>query len=57
MEIVENYDVDGLHFDDYFYLNGTTSSDLENTNFVGKGAYTQSGIDIMNDWPNYYAYH
>ena len=56
MEIVENYDVDGLHFDDYFYLNGTTSSDLENTNFVGKGAYTQSGIDIMNDWPNYYAY-
>lgn len=56
MEIVENYDVDGLHFDDYFYLEGTTSSDLENTNFVGKGTYTKSGIDIMNDWPNYYEY-
>lgn len=56
MEIVENYDVDGLHFDDYFYLEGTTSSNTENTNFVGKNTYITSGADIMNDLPNYYTY-
>lgn len=56
MEIVENYDVDGLHFDDYFYLNGSPSTDATNTNFVGREGYTKSGKDILNDWPNYYEY-
>lgn len=56
MEIVENYDVDGLHFDDYFYLNGYTSSETSNTNFVGRDAYFESGDAILNDWPNYYEY-
>lgn len=26
-EIVNNYDVDGIHFDDYFYLSGLTNAD------------------------------
>ena len=26
-EIVSNYDVDGIHFDDYFYLSGLTNAD------------------------------
>lgn len=56
MEIVENYRVDGLHFDDYFYLEGSTSSNTENTNFVGYNGYTKDGKDIMNDIPNYQKY-
>lgn len=56
MEIVENYNVDGLHFDDYFYLDGASSSNTENTNFVGYNGYTKDGKDIMNDIPNYQKY-
>lgn len=56
MEIVENYNVDGLHFDDYFYLNGYTSSETNNTNFVGGNAYEKDGKEILNDWPNYRKY-
>ena len=56
MEIVEHYDVDGLHFDDYFYLDSFTSSDTINSNFAGYDAYRVSGPEIMNDWPNYLAY-
>ncbi|MCM1513808.1 MAG: family 10 glycosylhydrolase [Anaeroplasma bactoclasticum] len=56
MEIVEHYDVDGLHFDDYFYLDSFTSSDTTNSNFAGYDSYTVSGPEIMNDWPNYLAY-
>ncbi len=56
MEIVENYNVDGLHFDDYFYLEGYNSSNTENTNFVGYNSYLTVGKDIMNDVPNYLEY-
>lgn len=31
-EIVENYDVDGIHFDDYFYPDGISTEDLESYN-------------------------
>ena len=27
MEVVENYDVDAIHFDDYFYISGTEDAD------------------------------
>ena len=30
VEIVENYDVDGIHFDDYFYVEGTHEGTTEN---------------------------
>lgn len=57
-EIVENYDIDGMHFDDYFYLNGSTSSDKVNTNFAGGQKYDSkySGVSILNDLGNYEEY-
>ncbi len=57
-EIIENYDIDGMHFDDYFYLNGSTSSDKVNTNFAGGQNYNSaySGANILNDLGNYEEY-
>ncbi len=57
-EIVENYDVDGLHFDDYFYLNGSMHSETTNTNFAGGEYYDKSltGENILNDLPTYEDY-
>lgn len=57
-EIIENYDIDGMHFDDYFYLNGDISSDFVNTNFAGGEKYdsTLSGVNILNDLGNYQEY-
>ena len=43
VEIVKNYDVDGLHFDDYFYPTTETSFDAEE--------YAQSGTSLsLEDW-------
>jgi len=57
-EIIENYDIDGMHFDDYFYLNGSVSSDVRNTNFAGGEYYdaSLSGKRILNDLCNYNDY-
>lgn len=57
-EIVENYDIDGMHFDDYFYLNGETSSDTVNTNFAGGTVYDAkyTGENLLNDLVNYQEY-
>ncbi len=57
-EIVENYDIDGMHFDDYFYLNGSVSSDTRNTNFAGGETYDSSlsGENTLNDLGNYQEY-
>lgn len=57
-EIIENYDIDGMHFDDYFYLNGSVSSDKVNTNFAGGEKFNRdlSGINILNDLGNYEEY-
>ena len=57
-EIVENYDIDGMHFDDYFYLNGYTSSDTRNTSFAGGETYdpTLVGENTLNDLGNYEEY-
>ncbi len=51
-EIVENYDVDGIHFDDYFYIDGSygdTSKEerKENVNALIKEVYTT--IKKIND--------
>ena len=43
LEIIENYDVDGIHFDDYFYP-GTSFNDAATFTKYGK-AYTN-----INDW-------
>ena len=57
-EIVENYDVDGLHFDDYFYLNASTHSETFNANFAGGDQYdkTLTGENTLNDLPTYEDY-
>lgn len=57
-EIIENYDIDGMHFDDYFYLNGSVSSDKVNTNFAGGEKYDSSlsGKNTLNDLGNYQEY-
>ncbi len=45
-EIVKNYDVDGIHFDDYFYpFVGTVDADFDRTE------YEKSGTKIsLSDW-------
>lgn len=57
-EIVENYDVDGLHFDDYFYLNASRHSETSNTNFAGGEEYDKNltGENTLNDLPTYEDY-
>jgi uncharacterized lipoprotein YddW (UPF0748 family) len=42
MEVVRNYDVDGIHFDDYFYLDGIQDQSTYNQY---KGSFTNIG-----DW-------
>lgn len=45
-EIVRNYDVDAIHFDDYFYP--TTSKKIDKTEFA---AYQKAGGDLsLADW-------
>ena len=44
-ELLNNYDIDGVHFDDYFYLyEGTTIEDIDTYN-THKGSFTNIG-----DW-------
>ncbi len=43
-EIVENYDVDGIHFDDYFYIDGmcdnlSETEKMENINYMISSVY------------------
>lgn len=50
VEIVENYDVDGIHFDDYFYQNaakGKTYKDWPDKISAGKYG-SKAGYDIRN---------
>lgn len=51
-EVVENYDIDGVQFDDYFYPSGAVSSsapaDFEQADYT---AYTQAGGTLsVGDW-------
>lgn len=60
-EIARNYDIDGFHFDDYFYPSAR-SADMDsqkyNLSLAGGITYdaTYSGEDILNDLPTYEAY-
>lgn len=47
MEVVDRYDVDGIHFDDYFYYEGTSSKlkDEETYNKYNNGQFSDIG-----DW-------
>lgn len=44
MEIVNNYDIDGIHFDDYFYLTGVGTQDSQT--FIDE----PRGYTNLNDW-------
>lgn len=47
-EIVSNYDVDGIHFDDYFY---PTVKDADSTQWFDKPEYDASGSTLsIADW-------
>lgn len=50
MEVVENYDIDGIHFDDYFYENGVDDSAtraLYNTENLSVANFRRKQIDIF----------
>lgn len=45
-EIIENYDVDGIHFDDYFYSHNSTDDALDEEQYQ---AYNPNNLD-RGDW-------
>ncbi len=52
-EVIENYEIDGIHFDDYFYpYTATYSSIGTNANFKGKSFSTEPIIDYA-DYQDY----
>jgi len=48
MEIVENYDVDAIHFDDYFYVSGLTDS----SDAATRAKYNPLNLSVAN-WRRY----
>lgn len=56
-EIVTNYDIDGVHFDDYFYLDSTNSSAAERVvnNATEYAAADTAFNDYYNDFETYFA--
>lgn len=61
-ELIRKYDIDGFHFDDYFYLSGRSQDQynpqLYNVNFAGGVSYKElfTGENMMNDIPTYLDY-
>ena len=54
-EIVSNYDIDGVHFDDYFYLDSTNSSKAEKVvNTLGE--YTEADTAFNDNYSDYNTY-
>lgn len=50
MEIVENYDVDAIHFDDYFYISGcddTTTREQYNTENLSMADFRRKQVDLF----------
>ncbi|MBI9073245.1 MAG: family 10 glycosylhydrolase [Melioribacteraceae bacterium] len=45
MDVVKRYDVDGIHFDDYFYIQGISSQDD-----ATYAAHNEKGITNKGDW-------
>lgn len=61
-EIITKYDVDGCHFDDYFYLSARSADGINpqtsNLCFAGGTAYKENltGVNTMNDLGTYRDY-
>ena len=50
MELVENYDIDAIHFDDYFYAAGIDDSDTVrkyNTNNLSIDNFRRLQVDLF----------
>ena len=50
MELVENYDVDAIHFDDYFYISGaddTATRNKYNTEGLSLGDFRRKQVDLF----------
>lgn len=53
MDVVTNYDVDGVHFDDYFYPEGMTTSDDQATfdaypnGFTNRGDWRRNNVNLL----------
>ena len=50
MEIVENYDVDAIHFDDYFYISGSVDDATRakyNTENLSVGDFRRKQVDLF----------
>ena len=50
MEVIENYDVDAIHFDDYFYISGTNDSDTYakyNPKGLGKADWRREQVNLF----------
>ena len=50
MELVENYDVDAIHFDDYFYISGaddTATRQKYNTKNLSVGDFRRQQVDLF----------
>lgn len=50
MEIVENYDIDAIHFDDYFYISGADDSKTRekyNTEGLSLGDFRRKQVDLF----------
>jgi uncharacterized lipoprotein YddW (UPF0748 family) len=54
MHVVRNYDVDGIHFDDYFYTNPATTTynddsvyAIHNRGIVNRGDWRRSNVDSL----------
>ncbi|WMJ22119.1 family 10 glycosylhydrolase [Paludicola sp. MB14-C6] len=50
MEIVDNYDVDGIHFDDYFYVGDKGGFDQEGADQSTYETYGKAQFDNIDDW-------
>lgn len=52
-DIITNYDVDGIIFDDYFYVQGTTNAmdnreyDMYNPNHLERGDWRRANVNLM----------
>ena len=60
-EIARNYDIDGFHFDDYFYpsaRHADMNPQITNLCFAGGVSYSANltGVNLMNDLPTYQNY-
>ncbi len=51
LEIVDNYDVDGIHMDDYFYPGSDINDDMDfqkyNTGFTNKDDWRRNNCDLL----------